>query len=91
MLPGYKDRANLEGQLRRDAPTGSRLVQHILFSWAASHPDWHLISADVRAAFLKGDPYMNREFYVVPPTAGPRVEAWKNSSIFKALKGVRFS
>ena len=87
VLPGYKDRANLEGQLRRDAPTGSRLAQHILFSWAASHSDWRLISADVRAAFLKRDPYMNRELYVVPPAAAPRVKVWKNSSIFKILKG----
>ena len=56
VLPGYKDRDTLEGHLRRDAPTGSRLAQHILFIWAASHPDWHLISADVRAAFLNGGP-----------------------------------
>ena len=57
MVPGLRDIANLEGKLRRDAPTGSRLAQHLLFILAAWHVDWMLISGDVKSAFLKGDPY----------------------------------
>ena len=75
VVPGYQDRANLEGQLRRDAPTGSRLAQHFLFCIAAFHTSWSIISADVKAAFLKGDPYVDRELYLTntngktsPPT-----------------------
>lgn len=64
VVPGYQDRANLEGQLRRDAPTGSRLAQHVLFCVAGFHTAWVIISADVKAAFLKGDPYVGRELYL---------------------------
>ena len=39
VLPGYKDRANIQGELRRDAPTGSRHAQHLLFTFAAAHPE----------------------------------------------------
>ena len=38
VVPGFKDRANLEGSLRRDAPTGSRIAQHLLFIIAAWNP-----------------------------------------------------
>ncbi len=62
--PGFKDRANLQGELRKDAPTRSRLFQHVLFSLLACSPSWWLACGDSRAAFLKGDPYMNRELYV---------------------------
>ena len=34
VVPGFRDAANLEGKLRRDAPTGSRLAQHLLFCLA---------------------------------------------------------
>ena len=64
VVPGYLDLANLRNELRRDAQTGSRLAQHLLFTIAAAHPSWHLRSADVRAAFLKGDPYIQRILYV---------------------------
>ncbi|CAE7883681.1 unnamed protein product, partial [Symbiodinium necroappetens] len=47
VVPGFKDRANLEGEIRRDAPTGSRLSQHLLVSLVAYHSDtWNLLSAD---------------------------------------------
>jgi hypothetical protein len=52
VVPGFKDYANLEGELRRDAPTGCRISQHLLFSVAAANPSWRLASGDVRAAFL---------------------------------------
>ena len=67
VVPGFKDLANLQGELRCDAPTGSRLSQHMLFTWAAANPKWHLKCADVRAAFLKGDPYVGRELYIRTP------------------------
>ena len=64
VVPGFRDTANLEGKLRRDAPTGSRLAQHLLFILAAWHVDWKLISGDVKAAFLKGDPYLDRILFI---------------------------
>eukprot|EP00435_Cladocopium_sp_Y103_P044136 s2398_g12.t1 len=64
VVPGFRDTANLEGKLRRDAPTGCRLSQHLLFMLAAWHVDWRLISGDVKAAFLKGDPYLNRVLFI---------------------------
>ena len=65
VVPGFKDKSNLDGLLRRDAPTGSRLAQHILFSLAAFFTHWSIISADIKAAFLKGDPYVSRELYLM--------------------------
>ena len=65
VVPGFRDAANLEGRLRRDAPTGSRLSQHLLFSLAAWHADWQLVSGDVKSAFLKGDPYVDRILYIM--------------------------
>ena len=64
VVPGFKDHTNLMGKLRRDAPTGSRIAQHLLFSVAAWHQEC-IMSADVKAAFLKGDPYLDRELYVM--------------------------
>ena len=55
VVPGFRDRTNLEGKLRRDAPTGSRLAQHLLFSIASWHLDWALLSGDIKSAFMKGD------------------------------------
>ena len=54
----------LKKNLRRDSPTGSRLSQHLLFCIAAWSHLWSLISADVKAAFLKGDSDVNRELYL---------------------------
>ena len=64
VVPGFRDSANLEGKLRRDAPTGSRLAQHLLFCLAAWNTHWSLISGDVKSAFLKGDPYVDRILYI---------------------------
>ena len=57
VVPGYKVKENLEGTIRRDAPTGSRNSQHGLFILAGCHRSWRLAKGDVRAAFLKGDKY----------------------------------
>jgi len=75
VVPGFKDLANLQGELRKDAPTGSRLGQHLLFSIGAFFPNWRLLGADVRAAFLKGDPYVSRELYIqcTNPKIGPTI------------------
>ena len=35
ILPGFQDRANLQGELRRDSPTASRLSQHLLLALTA--------------------------------------------------------
>ena len=91
VLPGFKDRALLEGNLRRDAPTGSRIAQHVLFTFAASNKDWSVCSADARAVFLTGDPYMARELYVTPAgvTSGPRCKDWNSDDLlYRVKKGV---
>ena len=89
VVPGYRDLANLQNELRRDAPTGSRLAQHVLFCIAASEPSWWLRSADVRAAFLKGDPYVQRVLYICgsDPAKGPTIPI-PNGAVAKVLKGV---
>ncbi|CAE7503333.1 RE2, partial [Symbiodinium sp. CCMP2456] len=90
VVPGFKDRANLEGEIRRDAPTGSRLSQHLLVSLVAYHSNtWNLLSADVKAAFLKGDPFVARELYIgeTNPKVGPDIPLPKGC-LAKVLKGV---
>ncbi|CAJ1414999.1 unnamed protein product [Effrenium voratum] len=89
VVPGFRDRANLEGRLRRDAPTGSRISQHLLFIMASAHPGWALISADVKSAFLKGDPYVQRELYMTGtnPNVGPTVPI-PDGCLARVLKGV---
>ena len=89
VVPGFKDRANLEGTLRRDSPTGSRLAQHFLFAVAAFQTSWALISADVKSAFLKGDPFVDRELYIT--NTNPRVSPplpLQTSQLCRVLKGI---
>ena len=68
IVPGFKD--VLAYEIRKDAPTASRISQHMVFILAASNHKakrpWRLMSADVKSAFLKGDPYMDgsRELYM---------------------------
>ncbi len=66
IIPGCKDPAVWAGELRSDAPTGTRNSQHLLCTLVASE-EWILASADVRSAFLKGDPYVSRELYMRAP------------------------
>ena len=76
VVPGFKDRANLNGEVRRDAPTGARLTQHLLLCIIASKGKaWKMLSADVKSAFLKGDPYVSRELYITKtnPRVGPEI------------------
>lgn len=89
VVPGFKDRTNLEGNLRRDAPTGSRFAQHVLFSVAAFHTHWSIISSDVKAAFLKGDPYIDRELYIC--NSNPKVSPplpLRPGQLCRVLKGI---
>ena len=89
VVPGFRDRSNLEGILRRDAPTGSRLSQHFLFCVAAFHTAWNIISADVKAAFLKGDPYMDRELYLKNTNAATTPDIpLKAGQLCRVLKGI---
>ena len=55
VVPGFRDRSNLENKVRRDAPTGCRISQHLLFCLGASRPSWYLLSGDIKSAFMKGD------------------------------------
>lgn len=89
VIPGYKDVANLQGELRRDAPTGCRLAQHVLFCIAGANPSWFLRSADVRAAFLKGDPYLKRTLFIkgTDGSKGPAIPI-AAGCVAKVLKGV---
>ena len=89
VVPGFRDRANLEGNLRKDAPTGSRLAQHFLFCVAAYHKDWVLMSADVKSAFLKGDPYMSRELYISGTNSRTNPEIpLQSGQLARVLKGI---
>ena len=63
VVPGYKDVTAYE--VRKDAPTGSRVSQHLLLTLTACF-HWCLLSADVKAAFLKGEEFApgERELYI---------------------------
>ena len=75
VVPGFRDRSNLEGRLRRDAPTGRRISQHLLFCLAAANQLWSLLSGDIKSAFMKGDLFSDesRELYIsgTDPSTGP--------------------
>ena len=63
VVPGYKDISAYD--VRKDAPTGGRISQHLLLLFTASH-SWTLASADVKSAFLKGEEFQpgERELYI---------------------------
>ena len=91
IVPGYKDLANLKGELRRDSPTGSRIAQHIILSLGGHYKHWSLLGADVRAAFLNSHPYVSRELYISAPDgrSGPTVTVpLGEGCLAKVLKGV---
>lgn len=66
MVPGFRDVTAYT--IRKDAPTASRISQHlVLILTSCNFADgWRLWSADIKSAFLKGDPYMSgaRELYI---------------------------
>ena len=63
-MPGFKDRAKLQAKIRRDAPSGCRLRQHLLSLIACPGKAWSMLSADLKSAFLKGDPFLPCELYI---------------------------
>ena len=93
VVPGFRDITAYE--IRKDAPTASRISQHLVMIYASSKfaAGWRLWSADVKSAFLKGDPYMSgeREIYVQdvrrsdPSEPGVPLE---NGRLAKVRKGV---
>jgi hypothetical protein len=92
VVPGYQDESAYG--LRKDAPTGSRLSQHILFVLTASNFlfGWRLHSADIKSAFMKGERYLEgaREIYlrnVGGPSDMPRLP-FSDDCICKIVKGV---
>ena len=56
---------------------------------SAAHPAWKLISADVHAAFLKGDPYVSRQLFLAAtdPRRGPSIPI-PGKSLARVLKGI---
>eukprot|EP00435_Cladocopium_sp_Y103_P018581 s757_g4.t1 len=66
VVPGFRDVTSYT--IRKDAPTACRNSQHLLliFTSCFYHKGWRLLSADVKAAFLKGDAYIAglRELYI---------------------------
>ena len=87
VVPGFKDRANLDGQIRRDAPVAS---QHLLLSMTAwMGATWNLLSCDVKTAFLKGDKFVARELYIsrTNPRTSPSIPL-PTGCVAKILKGV---
>ena len=68
VVPGFRD--VLSFSIRKDAPTASRISQHMLLIMTASYKKakkaWRLLSADVKSAFMKGDPFAegSRELYM---------------------------
>ena len=66
VVPGFRDVTAY--QIRKDAPTAARISQHLILILTSSYykNGWRLWSADIKSAFLKGDPYMAgaRELYV---------------------------
>ncbi|CAK9056115.1 unnamed protein product [Durusdinium trenchii] len=79
------------------APTGSRVSQHLLFTFTASHSTpttpreqkWRIMSADVKSAFLKGDAYVDgqRELFL-ENVKGEEPKLPFGSCLAKIRKGV---
>jgi hypothetical protein len=49
---------------------------------------WALISADVKAAFLKGDPYVNRELYLTKTNEKVSLPLPRSGQLCRVLKGI---
>ena len=67
VVPGFKDLGSYT--VRKDAPTASRTSQHMLFIFTACNfkKGWRRRSADIKAAFMKGEVFAvgERELYIV--------------------------
>ena len=95
VLPGYKDKQLLKGELITDSPTMTAEATAVLLQEAASHPNWLLELGDVDSAFLNGR-YLGddrRVFFKAPKGGLPAVpelgwEAVPEGTILRAKKGV---
>ena len=67
VVPGYRDREAYT--IRKDAPTASRISQHMLLTFTACKfsEGWRLKAADIKAAFMKGELFDGdeRELYIL--------------------------
>ena len=87
VVPGYASPGALE--IRRDAPTACRESVAILLVVSASHRHWVPLSADVSAAFLKGEfQEKDRVLYAWPPRDGPPLPGVPPGALLLMRKGV---
>ena len=87
--PGYADPDVLD--IRRDSPTACREAINVLLAISASkgREKWALLTADVQAAFLKGEfQDKDRVLYCWPPKNGPAHPGIQPGSLLLILKGV---
>ena len=67
VVPGYREREAYT--IRKDAPTASRISQHMLLTFTACKfsEGWRLKAADIKAAFMKGELFDGdeRELYIL--------------------------
>ena len=95
LLPGYKDKQYLAGELKTNAPTLTDAATAIILQETASHDDWDLQQGDVDSAFLNGrylDPD-RRVFFKAPKGGLPALpeHGWPfipEGTILQAKKGV---
>jgi hypothetical protein len=63
------------GKVATDSPTLRKVTKHLILSLCAARR-WKLWGADIKTAFLSGDPSL-REIYVRPPA---EIKKWRNLS-----------
>ena len=89
VVPGYADPDVLD--FRRDSPTACREAINVLLAISASkgREKWALLTADVQAAFPKGEfQDKDRVLYFWPPKNGPALQGVKPGSLLLILREV---
>ena len=87
VVPGYADPDVLE--IRRDAPTACIGIL-LAISASRGRQKWTLLSADVSAAFLKGEfQEKDRVLYAWPPRDGPPLPGVPPGALLLIKKGFR--
>ena len=89
VIPGCADPYVLD--IRRDSPTACREAINVLLAFSASNgrEKLALLTADVQAAFLKGDfQDKDRVLYCWPPKNGPSLPRVQPGSLLLILKEV---
>ena len=91
VVPGFKDRANLEGSLRRDAPIGSRTAQHLLLIIAYSCMEPYMVFDLGRrqGCLSERDRYVSRQLWITKTNeaASPPVPV-RPGQLAKVVKGI---